>query len=334
MARRYRGAVEVFGVPARRAHLALFNRLDVETYLRGMGEVLDPSWPKASLAAQAIAARTYALRTMAARGEICSGQRCQVYLGQQAEYRAMDEAVAQTEGQVLVFRTGLASAVYSANAAGVSASREEGFGPLPEGSDAEFPYLRSAPYPTGDRFPWSVTVALADVARRLRYPGELTSLTIARKGPSGRVLEVAVDGTSGPRNVPGLELAGALSLRSTLFSARVDLARSVPPLPASEPLQAPPGEATAVSTPGGGSVGPEAGASLGSVVGRWLGGETTRSGGRGSAVRFPFWSCLAPGLVLLGPRRKLRAGRRQDDPGLRRPEGDFTVTAPDDHSER
>lgn len=315
MARRYRGAIEAIGVAARRPYLALFNRLDVETYLRGMGEVLDPSWPKASLAAQAIAARTYALRTMAARGEICSGQRCQVYFGQQAEYRAMDEAVTQTAGQVLMFRNRLASAVYSANAAGVSASREEGFGPLPEGSDAEFPYLRTAPYPTGDRFPWTVTVALADVARRLRYPGELTSLVIGRTGPSGRVLEIAADGTSGPRNVPGLEFAGALGLRSTLFSARVDLARSVPPLPAPEALQTPPGDAAAMSIPGGVAAHRGPVVPWGAIVGRWLDSEGTRVGGQGSAVRFPFWSCLAPGLALLGPRRKLRAGSKAGRPG-------------------
>src|SRR5690606_36952158 len=87
---RYRGVVEA---AAGGDGLRVVNELDVEQYLRGMGEVRNPSWPQASLQAQAVAARTYALRAMRANGEICATQRCQVYLGQQAEYAAMDEAV-------------------------------------------------------------------------------------------------------------------------------------------------------------------------------------------------------------------------------------------------
>ena len=73
------------------------NQVNVETYLRGMGEVRNPSWPTASLRAQAIASRTYALRAMAANGELCDTQRCQVYIGSDAEYSAMDKAVADDQ---------------------------------------------------------------------------------------------------------------------------------------------------------------------------------------------------------------------------------------------
>src|SRR5436190_876470 len=65
--RRYRGMMEATGLPGA-GGLRLVNELDVESYLRGMGEVRDPSWPPASLRAQAIAARTYALRAMASSG--------------------------------------------------------------------------------------------------------------------------------------------------------------------------------------------------------------------------------------------------------------------------
>ena len=45
------------------------------------------------------------LRAMAGAGELCADQRCQVYLGQQAEYAAMSKAVMATAD----FQEGIAS---------------------------------------------------------------------------------------------------------------------------------------------------------------------------------------------------------------------------------
>ncbi|CAN5783064.1 hypothetical protein BH20ACT1_BH20ACT1_09720 [soil metagenome] len=64
----YRGVVQAV---AAGGDLRLVNEVDVEDYLRGMGEVLDSSWPRASLGAQAVAARTYALRAMDLCWELC-----------------------------------------------------------------------------------------------------------------------------------------------------------------------------------------------------------------------------------------------------------------------
>ncbi|MBW3548800.1 MAG: SpoIID/LytB domain-containing protein, partial [Actinobacteria bacterium] len=146
---RYRGAVQAV---AGGGGLRLVNQLGVEDYLRGMGEVRDASWPQAALGAQAVAARTYALRAMAVAGELCDSQDCQVYLGQQAEYGAMDAAVAATRGQVVRFRGALAEAVYSASGGGISATPEEGFATFGPG----VPYLTAVPYPTADPQPWEV----------------------------------------------------------------------------------------------------------------------------------------------------------------------------------
>src|SRR5205807_2037899 len=123
--RRYRGVVEATGDAGA---LHLVDQVDVEQYLQGMGEVLDGSWPQAALRAQAVAARTYALRGMATSGQLCDDDHCQVYLGQQVEYPAMNKAVADSRGQVVTYHGGLASAVYSANGGGFSATPEEGFG--------------------------------------------------------------------------------------------------------------------------------------------------------------------------------------------------------------
>lgn len=224
--RHYRGLVEA---TAAGSPLRLVNHLDVETYLRGMGEVRDPTWPPAALRAQAIAARTYALRAMTFGGELCDDQRCQVYLGNAAEYRAMDKAVSDTKGQVVVFRNRLASAVYSSNGGGVSASRHEGFG-TPEADDSH-PYLRSTPYTTGDPRPWTVQVALSDVATRLQYSGQVTDVRVLRTGPSGRAVEILLDGTAGQQVVSGIAFDRALGLRSTLFTLQLATSDSPPPPP-------------------------------------------------------------------------------------------------------
>jgi stage II sporulation protein D len=224
---RYRGDVEVL---RRDGTLRVINELDVEQYLRGMGEVRDPSWPAASLRAQAIAARTYALRAMRAAGEICDSQRCQVYLGQQAEYGAMDAAVAATAGRVLTYGSGLAAAVYSANGAGVSATPNEGFGT----PDSAYPYLRAAPYETQSPTPWSTRIALSDLAARLKYPGELTGVAVASSGPSGRPVVVTLSGSAGDRTVPGIDFTNSLALRSTKWVPRIELGEAPPPPPPAE----------------------------------------------------------------------------------------------------
>ena len=241
--RQYRGFVEA---TAASGTLRLVNVVDVETYLKGMGEVRDPSWPQASLRAQAIAARTYALRAMAVGGEVCDTQRCQVYLGAQAEYAAMNRAVDDSREQVLVFRRSLISAVYSANGGGHSASREEGFGVTDLG---DVPYLRAAPYLTNDPGPWTVTVALRDVAARLGYAGDLTDVRVSRTGPSGRAVEVVLDGSAGPKPVTGLDFDASLGLRSTLFTLRLEAGEAPPPPPPDEQpvIQAPPEQAAEVA---------------------------------------------------------------------------------------
>jgi SpoIID/LytB domain protein len=315
LGRQYRGAVQAAPAEASFPALRLVNQIDVEEYLRGMGEVLDASWPPASLRAQAVAARTYALRAMAGAGELCADQRCQVYLGQQVEYPAMDRAVADTAGQVLTFGGRLVSAVYSANGGGTTASREEGFGPNASGWEPGFAYLRVAPYHTRDKFPWSVTIALAAIATRLDYPGVLSSVTVPSVGPSGRALAVSVDGSAGPRVLSGIEFAGALGLRSTLFRLHLEAADDVPSLSVPSPLQLPPEDSAGLqptmlptaddgrSSPGGAS-----GSADGSAGQRSKEiGETPGSHGWGPS---PGWFSLLPMRPGAPARQRRSAGRR------------------------
>ncbi|MEY2468418.1 MAG: stage sporulation protein [Actinomycetota bacterium] len=238
--RRYRGVIEMTPVAG---GVRFVNQVNVETYLRGLGEVRNPNWPPSALRAQATAARTYALRAMAAAGELCDTQRCQVYIGADAEYAAMDKAVAATSGQVLMYGKALVSAVYSANGGGYSANREEGFGL----SNSSYPYLRAAPYLCDDPAPWTATIALRDVASRLRYRGTLTAVEVTQRGPSGRAIVVHLTGSDGDKTVGGLAFGRALGLRSTMFNLRVTTAIKVPALTGGSTLQAPPEDAAAIT---------------------------------------------------------------------------------------
>jgi len=213
--RHYRGTLEIANVGG---SARVVDELDVEDYLRGMGEVRDPSWPAAALQAQAVAARTFALHAVAGGGEICADDRCQVYLGADVEYRAMDDAVRATRSRVRRIGRELATTFYSANAGGVSATPEEGFGP----GGSTLTYLRAEPYPTDDPDPWTVRVTLDEAGRRLKYPGRLSGASVSRVGPSGRALDVALDGDGGPLTLSGQDVEARLQLRSTLFGFRAD----------------------------------------------------------------------------------------------------------------
>ena len=238
--RAYRGVVEAEGSTG---SLRLVNQVNVESYLVGMGEV-PGSWPLAAVEAQEAAARTYAMRAMASGGEICDDTRCQVYLGVGGENPGAARATQATSGQVLASGGSLADTVYSANAAGVSADREEGFGV----ADGGYPYLRAAPYPAGDLAPYSTHFSAADVAGRLGISGGIDAIAVSRKGPSGRALELAITSGGATTRVSGLAFAGALGLRSTMIDVHMGAdASAPPPPPAAAPLQVLPDQVAEVA---------------------------------------------------------------------------------------
>ena len=240
--RRYRGSV----VALAQEGFRLVDVLDVEEYLRGMGEV-PASWPAAALETQAVAARTYALRAVAAGHplgyDLCDDTRCQVYLGVQAETASTTAAARATRGEVITYRGGLADTFYSANAGGVTATPAEGFG-----GSTTIPYLPGGVPAPGDVAPWHLSASPQDIAARLGYPGRLESLTVSGKGPSGRVTRLQLDGSAGRRELTGVDAARRLGLRSTLFTVtRTTGAAQALPAPAAAPQLAPAQAAEAVA---------------------------------------------------------------------------------------
>jgi len=265
----YRGTLQLVAVGP---DLRVVDTVDVESYLLGLGEVRDPSWPLASLQAQVVAARTYALHARTAGNpvfDVWDDDRSQVYLGVGGEYDALARAVRTTRGEVLAFGGALINAFYSSSGGGVSATPEEGFGPGAAMSGAS--YLRAAPYPTADPQPWQVTLALTELGRMLRYPGAVTGLAVSSRGPSGRALTVLVSGSAGDRVLTGVDVQRRLGLRSTLFTVAGDAAGATGS-----------GAAGAVGAVGGGGVSGGAARAAGAVEGvggGGVGGEGV--GGRG-----------------------------------------------------
>jgi stage II sporulation protein D len=199
--------------------LQLTDEIDVEQYLRGMGE-MPAGWPAAALQAQAIAARTYAVRAAAGGRTLCDDQQCQVYIGAGNESAANSAAVAATRGQVLTYQGTLAEAVYSASAGGISATAQEGFGP----DSPDLAYLRPVPYPVGDPQVWATSIPLPEIAARFGYRGELREVRVSRVGPSGRPLEVTFEGAGGTMAIDAHRFWSVLQLRSTLFTLRTEAA--------------------------------------------------------------------------------------------------------------
>lgn len=233
--RRYRGTIQA---TAGGGGLQLVNSVDVEQYLRGMGEV-PASWPAAALQAHAIAARTFAVRAAAAGRALCDDQQCQVYVGAGNEHPSTSAAAVATRGRVLMFQGALAEAVYSASAGGISATPEEGFGP----GSPEVEYLRSTSYEVGDPQLWAVTAPLAQLAARFGYRGEVSAVRVSRTGPSGRPLEITFDGGAGAMVVAGHRFWRQLDLRSNLFTLRLqgsEVSSGAAPLDALAPGPPPP----------------------------------------------------------------------------------------------
>ena len=175
-------------------------------------------------------ART-ALRAMETSGEICDNWACQYYVGVGRESAGQTAGVEATRGQVLTYDGRLASAMFSADAGGITAAPSEAWG----SQDSPYPYLQPVRYDTPNPLPWHATVALTDIASRLGYPGSLTGVRVTATGPSGRATEVTLDGDRGSIAVPGRTFQLQLGLRSSLFTAAAAPRRPPPRRPPSTP---------------------------------------------------------------------------------------------------
>ena len=215
--RTYRGAMFAHWRTA--TTLTAVSVLPIESYLRAVVPAEMPSsWHPNALAAQAVAARSYASRNRAdaPSGRVhdtCDTTWCQMYSGLPAEAATTDAAIAATSGQTLTYQGVPAFTQFAASNGGWSSSGGK-------------PYLvaRADPYdgaiPNGSN---SWTKAITAVTIEAKWPsiGSYRRLRISSRDGNGqwggRVLQVAVEGSTGTISVAGTAFRTAFGLKSEWF---------------------------------------------------------------------------------------------------------------------
>ena len=213
----------------------LLEQLPLERYLEGVvPHEIGAGSPAAALQAQAVLARTWALANshrFALDGyHLCSDTQCQVYSDPRLASPAVRQAIRATSGEVLLWDGQPIHAVYHATNGGVSAHAEEAWNmePLPYvqvqadgaaawGQSISLP-LRSnqdvqallnnggGAYGAGHpRFRWSRIYTAGQLAQALAAADQgdsvPTSMSVQKRGPSGRVLALEIDRDRGAKPV-------------------------------------------------------------------------------------------------------------------------------------
>lgn len=202
--------------------------IKIEDYIAGVVAAEMPTdWPAEALKAQAIVARTYTMKKISEGGvrqlhgtDVCDNpDHFQAYDPTKVN-DAVKQAVAATRGYVVTYRNGYILAWFDANSGGRTATAQEGL----EWRGEATPYItvvRDVAGPEGWR-PWTATFSKADIRSAIirvtgKDPGDFSAIRVAKKGPSGRAVTLAVGKVT--VSGPSLRIAlGSDKLRSTLLS--------------------------------------------------------------------------------------------------------------------
>lgn len=187
-------------ITAHAGELVIVVTLPVEDYVERVvssESALDDS--AESLKALAIVVRTFALHEKHGHADydLCDSTHCQLlrWTGTEGAHRTLAHAATQaTAGETLWFRGARALAYFGKDCGGRTASPEEIW---PHAKAV--PYLPSRPDPFCDRREWASEISVADLTaalarHSLAAPGWQT-LTVARRGESGRAVTLRLTGT-------------------------------------------------------------------------------------------------------------------------------------------
>ncbi len=212
----YRGD---FLIKPNASNFSVINSLDLEDYLLSVVPSEMPSlWPLEALKAQAIAARSYALANLGKHGssgyDLKDNIEDQVYLGVKSENEYTNEAVNATRGLVLRYN-GKPVCAYFHSSSGGSTERAEHVWHSP------VPYLKAvidfdqeAPL-----YNWTKNYSIAQTESGLpKDIGQILSITILAKSPSGRATYILINGSNNSRIITGEAARKYFSLPSTNFN--------------------------------------------------------------------------------------------------------------------
>lgn len=218
--KRYRGILEMMPTLLGE-RIQVINELELEEYLYGVvPKEMPPLWPEEALRAQAVASRTYAINNLSKWQkygfDIGAGVGDQVYGGYDAEHPKTNKAVEDTRGELILFEGQPITAFYHSDSGGVTEDSEYVF-------SSALPYLRSvrdlyeanSPYSRWEKSLVDISQGAPSLTREI---GQIQSVDILDKSPSGRVIEVKVTGTYGEKILSNSEIRGVLNLKSNNFS--------------------------------------------------------------------------------------------------------------------
>jgi len=204
--------------------------IKMEEYIAGVvaGE-MEPNWPVNALAAQAILARTFTMENLNAGRKFhgadasTNHEEFQAYAPTKINDRVW-KAIEKTRGKVITYNGKYTRGWFSACCGGITAAASEGLiekkGPTG--------YLKAnvkdgcLAITTAENKHWKAAIPLAEVRKVIKEktgkdPGGISEAEIARKGPSGRAMELRFGDTV--IDAMDLRLAvGADKMRSTLLS--------------------------------------------------------------------------------------------------------------------
>lgn len=200
--------------------------MSIERYVAAVvaGE-MKKGWPRAAYAAQAILARTFALRWLEEKGtrEIsASHEQAQAYAPENVT-RVIRRAVRETRGKVVTYDGEPINAWFHAYSGGETASAKEGLA----FEDDEPPYIKRVKIPRNtvvdeELKRWRARFSPREVGQALEKAnvnvGAIEDITIAGKGPTGRITEVRIKGSDGETTMtgPAFRIAlGAFEMKST-----------------------------------------------------------------------------------------------------------------------
>ncbi len=205
----YRGTLELANDDE--GDLIVVNEVSTSDYLASVvGAEVPHTWEPAALAAQAIAARTYLLTHLGRHRayDIEGDTRDQAYEGVDTEAPSTIEAVRLTAGVVATYRGAAISALYTANAGGVTESSENVY-------VSALPYLRSVESPWdsvaltsdwgGPGYRWTRELTPAQLGRHLAVRGlgvgEPQRVELLETTTTGQVMQARVVGSAATRRI-------------------------------------------------------------------------------------------------------------------------------------
>jgi len=230
----FRGSMEFqIGDRGNSSSIIMINQLNVEEYLKGVVPIEMPAASELeSLKAQAVAARTYVMKRI--NQTIDDTTKYQAYRGYGIETARTNRAVDETIGQIMTYNGQPIDAFYSASNGGFTEAAEDVWS-----SSYPFFFAKEDPYdrkygelydPSHSYYNWSSYLSSGELEARIKAKGidvgSLQGIQVVGSSTSGRITELAFNGTNGTffANKQTTQPRSFLSLKSGIFTIKSESA--------------------------------------------------------------------------------------------------------------